>query len=266
MVYGGAVHGVDCYDNRNRQSSGFTNAVRGTFSDWVYEGRMRKQPRPWITARLKELGRGYSKSGLAKAMKLPPPRITEIIKGEREIKVEEIPAAADYLKWDELTLSRRLRGDPLVNVPLSQVKVIGAVQAGKTREAMEWPEDEWYPSGISPLRRYAGVPQFALEVRGDSMNEKFPEGTILVCINLIEFGSDPRTGHFVIVQRRERDGSIEATVKELNQQPDGTWWLLPRSTNPEFVGWQLPKEDPFGGDDEDITITALVISYTVPTA
>jgi len=149
------------------------------------------------------------------------------------------------------------------SVPLDFIHVVGAVQAGVWREALEWPEADWYPAPVATDRRFSRFPQFGLEVRGPSMNELYPDGSVVVCVKLIDIGRDPKPFDRVIVQRRAGDG-YEATVKELRIDADNNAWLWPRSTDPNFQQpWRVPASDA-DHDGEDITVVALVIGSYRP--
>jgi repressor LexA len=144
--------------------------------------------------------------------------------------------------------------DPENAVHVSSIPVVGAVQAGQWVEAVEWDQDEWYEIAIPPDPRYPNQRRFGLEVRGPSMNELYPEGSVVVCLRLYELGREPKSGERVVVERRRADGCVEATVKEFRQDGEGVW-LWPRSTHPAF---QQPVPFPDDGDEE-VTITGLVV-------
>lgn len=101
--------------------------------------------------------------------------------------------------------------------------------------------------------------RFFLRVRGDSVNEVYPEGTFIECVSV--FGRiEPVPGKRVVVVRRRCDGLIEATVKELVER-DETLWLVPRSTNPSHQAYRL--DQPGDGIDE-VSIIAVVVSSVRP--
>lgn len=140
--------------------------------------------------------------------------------------------------------------------------VKGAVAAGVFKEAMEWPESEWfaYIGGshiqVDPKRR------FGLKVEGESMNELYPHGTILDCVSVFD-SSPPRSGQHVIVLRSQAGDGVEATVKEFILDQEGRYWLVPRSNHPAFQA-PIPVDDPNGGDDDEVRIIAVVVGSYRP--
>lgn len=89
--------------------------------------------------------------------------------------------------------------------------------------------------------------RFGVIVDGDSMNMKYPSGTLLECVAFyanVEISSGKR----VVVQRRRRNGDIEITVKEYVIDDHGIEWLVPRSYNPAFQPFRVDEP----GDDIDL--------------
>ena len=186
--------------------------------------------RLWISTRLDELKK--SKSGLGKAMGLPPPRVTDLIDGKRDVHIEELGPMATYLGMDVETLLSvltRKQRKILFKQPLLEVR--GRVRAGDWREAYEWPPDDRYQVPMPIPARYKSNQVFGLEVGGDSMDEVYPEGAVLLCVPILEYPDPLVTGNRVIVQRRRSNSEIEATVKELVDDGDKRW-LIARSKNP----------------------------------
>lgn len=60
----------------------------------------------WIKNRLDEIGE--NQKGLAEHLGLPPPRITEIIKGERQVTAKEVLGLSSFLHLPEVVVLRRL--------------------------------------------------------------------------------------------------------------------------------------------------------------
>lgn len=137
--------------------------------------------------------------------------------------------------------------------------VIGSVQAGTFKEAWKWEQEEWESftgraDVAAPVHN-----RFGLKVVGDSMDEIYPEGTVLECIEY-----DGReviaSGKRVIVQREKLDGSVEATVKELVRGPDGVDWLVPRSSNPVHRAFR--GDEPGSPDIAKVEIIGVVVAST----
>ncbi len=150
------------------------------------------------------------------------------------------------------------------DLPFSSVMVLGAVQAGEWVEAVEWPEDDWYPIQVPADERFPGVKRYALEVRGPSMNLDYPDGTIIVCVKFIDIDEQPLHADHVVVQQRREDGLTEATVKEYVVDGDGAPWLVPKSSDPNY---QSPIRLPAVAEDdenEDLRIVALVVGNYTP--
>jgi len=133
---------------------------------------------------------------------------------------------------------------------------VGEVAAGVWREAFEWPQHEWLPVLISvPDERYPDVQRRALRVRGDSMDQIYPDGSFVVFVRLSDIGRKPQTGDRVVVLRH-RHGTTEATVKEYSRDSAKRRWLLPRSTNPAHSAFQIdaPRDN-----DEIVDVMGLVV-------
>lgn len=141
--------------------------------------------------------------------------------------------------------------------------VVGRVQAGDWQEAFEWDEDDRYPVPGIATQEMLLEPKFALEVWGDSMDLVYPADSVLVCVPLRFVDRNPVPGERVIVVRRDKNGLVEATVKEFQMDASGQAWLWPRSSNPEH---QLPiafQHDEIDEEDQ-VVITALVTGSLQP--
>ena len=85
--------------------------------------------RKWIESRLSELGK--TKAELARHLDLPFARVSEVIKGKRELKSVEILPIAQFLELDP-TLVLQLLADPTSKLTLGKkpIAVAGKVGAG----------------------------------------------------------------------------------------------------------------------------------------
>ena len=133
---------------------------------------------------------------------------------------------------------------------------IGEVEAGAWREAFEWPRSEWLPVLISVSdERYAGAQRHALRVRGDSMDQIYPNGSFVVFVKLADIGNKPQPGDRVVVLRH-RHGTTEGTVKEYSRDAAKRRWLLPKSSNPAHKAICLDEE---AGPGEVIDVMGLIV-------
>ncbi|WP_395495591.1 LexA family transcriptional regulator [Acetobacter sp. KSO5] len=118
---------------------------------------------------------------------------------------------------------------------LGMVYVKGFVQAGLWQEALEWPVVDWKPVYVPSDIRYQDTPRFALQVRGESMNKVYPEGSIVIAIRLWDIARPPKSGERVVVLRRSKSSNeMEATVKKYEISSNGEHILWPESTDPHF--------------------------------
>lgn len=114
------------------------------------------------------------------------------------------------------------------------VPLISWVQAGQSREAI----DNNPPGVGEPVTTtYHVRPRtYALRVRGDSMEPRFPEGAILI----VEPDESPNPGDYVIV----RQNGGEATFKQL--MLDGSRYYL-KPLNPRYPILDLAPDATFCG-------------------
>lgn len=124
----------------------------------------------------------------------------------------------------------RLTGDEPEPQSPTVIWVSGSVEAGTFREAVEWDQSLWFPVDVPVPERFQGRAK-ALQVRGTSMNIDYPEGSIAVWVDVLDF-RPARPGDDVLVYAHAHDGTIEATLKELRTDDDGKRWLWPRSADP----------------------------------
>jgi SOS-response transcriptional repressor LexA len=146
---------------------------------------------------------------------------------------------------------------------LTAVRVVGDVQAGAWMEALERNYDEPLEIYQKLSPRYRDV-AFGLRVLGQSMNLKFPEGTILVCVAAHEYGQEIKSKDYVIMLRRNASGQVEATVKRYLIEGK-KHYLCPQSDDPRFQErFELPAplSEPLAQDESDIWIHAIVLSHT----
>lgn len=217
--------------------------------------------RAWIEELLAE--RGLRKKDLATALDVPHPRITEIIRGDRAVHTDELPAFARILALSEREAVSRLTGR---NAPLTSghvVRVANYVEAGVWTDNHELSDEDQLTITVPPV----SLPSdriYGLRVRGQSMDLVYPAGAVLFCIPTGDIPPDRglESGDHVVVERRAIDDGVEATIKELRRHDDGSWWLWPRSSQPEHqqpIRLDDTSHEHYGGGAPDIQITGLVV-------
>ena len=155
----------------------------------------------------------------------------------------------------------RLDGEPREPPSPTSVWVVGHVEAGAFREAVEWDRSLWYPVDVPIPTKFRGRAK-ALETRGPSMNQRYPEGTVVIWVDMLEF-RPPRDGDRVVVYAICKDDEVEATVKKFTVA-NGKKWLWPESDDPLF---QAPIEIEHPGDRiKSIEIKGIVIGSYIPEA
>lgn len=163
---------------------------------------------------------------------------------------------AKWLVKGEGPMENPQRGD-VVYVPMDRkIPIVGEVAAGVWLEAggHEQNQEEFILLPDSINLKMDGI--FALRVRGESMNILYKDGEIILCEHFNPMVQMPPVGKRVIVHRRSKHGTYEATVKELRRDNAGVYWLWPRSDNPAFQ--QPIKYEPQGDGDNDIEIVGIV--------
>lgn len=199
----------------------------------------------------------HSAKAAAEAMGVSPATYIQHENGIRGYPADRADRYAKFFRVrPEWLLYGKQSGDKVVELG-PRLFVVGEVAAGVFSEAWRKPEDEWEAFTGRPDFGAPASERFGLRVVGDSMNELYPPGTILECVNY--YGHEPiPNGKRVIVQRTKVDGTVEATVKEYVKADDGVEWLVPRSTNPAYQAFRGDRPDGIG--IAKVEIIALVIS------
>ncbi len=213
----------------------------------------------WIKNRLRELGK--TQVELGEKLGLPHARISEMIKGTRELKAREVPALAKYLEISAREVVEAFAGEleQVVEnaIKLRNVTVSLHAEAGVWQDSPEWSDpDEWYDVSIPADPAYHGIRLYGAEVRGPSINKRYAEGSVVIFTNVIETDEAYIPGRRYIVARTSKDnGQHEATVKLLHQDKEGGLWLMPESDDPRFQSPIKLDHDP----DYEIRIVGRVV-------
>ena len=157
-------------------------------------------------------------------------QVSRLERGERSLDTE----------WME-KISKALSVQPVELLPLewqpkgiNTINVVGHVQAGLWQEAAQWDPCDFYQIATPNYQEYKKKHLYGLEVKGESMNQVFPNGTCVVCVPIDEWDETIENGKYVIVERKNpKNSSIEATVKKYIKNESGIY-LVPQSSDPSF--------------------------------
>lgn len=188
-----------------------------------------------IKSLLSEQPKGKRQTWLAKSIGMPEGALSELLndKGTRRWNTDKLSAVANALGVPISFLLDKNQTSMLPKVVnLKPIMVIGSVQAGVFRDALEWPEDDRYAVVVPIESPEVAARCFGLVVDGPSMNKVYPDGVIVIVCPLSYYQAPLRTNDRVLVKRIRGD-VVEATIKELEIK-DGRAHLWPRSTDPRY--------------------------------
>jgi len=199
----------------------------------------------WIKDRIRLLRpKGKTQTGLAAALGLDPSRVTEIIKGDRQIKRSEVAPLAAYLEMTVADVMAAIDGLPpsapaatavagpaafpgaVATAPIlpvlhppgrPDVPVWASAQAGEDGAIVLTPDPIDY---IHRSDRMRGVKNpFAFYVVGTSMSPAIEHGTQVV----INPSLPPMAGRDHVFIQDLPDGTMKAMVKRLIRSTERSW-------------------------------------------
>lgn len=205
---------------------------------------------------------GLTRRGASIAARLSPSYVQNIVNNpEQQRMPREIAKLARVLKCSVAYLEGRSE-DPNIEdfgVPLALTLPIRAkIGAGF------WVEVDHAPDAlgefvVEPLPAYRNARQWLDVVEGDSMDRRYPPGSLVRVAAADDIGYLPRAGDNVLLQRQRGD-LIEWSVKELAIEASGRLQAWPRSHNPR---WSEPIE--FGDPENNhVSILGLVLRGYIP--
>jgi hypothetical protein len=146
-------------------------------------------------------------------------------------------------------------------LPLRLLNVRYLVQAGLWREADVEVPPEQGAFAVLPSPRYAQFPQWLERVVGDSVDKKIPHGGYAHVVDALEMGYEPKTGDWVVVERRRDQGAVrERTIKQVEVTGEGLVRLWPRSNNPR---WQQPVDLLDGARPGEEDVEAVIVGKVI---
>jgi transcriptional regulator with XRE-family HTH domain len=125
---------------------------------------------------------------------------------------------------------------PLVD-GLRRVTVTGELAAGAWHEGFNYAAEDQFEVLIPDDENLRRIRLYAAKVQGNSMNLRYPQGSVVVLSYVGDRPSDVGVGGRYHVKRTRVDGKAEDTIKTLVKDAEGQFWLKPESTDPQFQEW-----------------------------
>lgn len=178
----------------------------------------------------KRKGLGLSQAALAIKTGVSRPAVTQWENNQTVPDRERLRKLSEVLGVSESWLLEGVEDMARQGGQLMPVR--GEVAAGVWREAVS--DLELSPIPVSAHPDFPASSQYALLVRGDSINKIAADGDYLHVVDVQSAGVSIRDGDLVIVLKHQH-GLTEATAKRLVAK-NGTRQLVAESTNPQFSG------------------------------
>jgi transcriptional regulator with XRE-family HTH domain len=177
-------------------------------------------------------------------------------KGKSEPKASTLRKAAVILgvNYDWLATGRTGTAPIVEGLPL-----LGTLAAGVWEEVRDSQDDDHERVPVAPDPRYPAKAQYALKIRGNSVNKVAKDGTVVICVDILEAGIEIRENDLVWVERRQGN-LVEATAKRI-RKANGRLELWPESDDPrhqERVALKAPK------GEAEVTVKGLIIGTYNP--
>lgn len=139
--------------------------------------------------------------------------------------------------------------------PVRLVPVVGRVQAGRWAESTTWEDGDERAIPVLDRQSWRQSQLYGLEVRGESMNRVYPEGTIVIVERGVIDERSIEVGARYHVEIQRIDGTVESTLKSVHRRADGRVFLVPESTDPTFDKVDLTAQSP----GEHVSIVGKVV-------
>lgn len=191
----------------------------------------------WIRAALKE--RGFKLKDAAAALNITPPRMTDILKGMREVQSDEVLPLSKLLGLSSRSLLSSLQAGERLEVGADidgpSLKILGGLTGTGTvtppREGSKITEVAVPPDAETTDGLYC------YEMADDSLEQEIRQGSLIIA-------GDPRTHFFPMVPGAIfliRVGEDRITARQFFRSDAGEDWLvpLPRNHNPLYESWRF---------------------------
>ena len=203
------------------------------------------KPQEWIKQRLK--GRGHKLKDVALALQTTPPRITDILKGNREVQSNEVMPLAELLGISAASLLKSLSAQQLTIDPTQaaglQLPLLG--QLTGTGHVLPLGND-------ATLRQVAAPPDiettegFCCYLMGDtSMEQEIKKGSIIIAADPRKHFFPMTPGSIFLIKRPDfliKRPENDLLIRQYHQTDNGENWLIPLPDKPNPAFSNLPLD------------------------
>ena len=159
--------------------------------------------------------------------------------GVHEITIARLATGAIKLSQDWMHRLGEIYGVPYTDVitapptiGLRQVRVSILLSADVWSDDHRLNDDETFDVFIADDPSLSGLTFYAGEIRGDMMNARYPDRSVVVLSKLTQRPNEIQEGKRYHVRVTRPDGKSEETIKTLTKDSSGQYWLKPESTEP----------------------------------
>lgn len=158
------------------------------------------------------------------------PKVDKLIKLANSLKIN-INFFLDVIN-PQASIYRPITDNTII--PFKTVYIKGEIQASQWTDTLEWPKSKWIPFPTPISHQYKNNHPFAFMVKGNSINQLYSEGSIIIAVNFSDLGRDPENGECVIILRQDLvTGHYKSALKLVQLKQDGQILLWPHSNNPK---------------------------------
>ena len=198
---------------------------------------------------------GYNQKSLARAAGLNETAVRDILKARsKNPRIDTLDALARTLGCSVATL----RGNDwhIGNSDrVDRVDVVGALDAGGSAVSIAWSAEFRYVIDVPKDHRYQGVPRFALEIVGRTIERLYEGHAIVICVRVEDLDRGIKQGEQVIAEIKRPSGEPEfAIMKYIIDRGDQAWLWPPTNEGHQPKPIRLDTQTPIKAN-----IMALVV-------
>lgn len=208
----------------------------------------------WIRDLLKTKGRKLK--DVAETLDISAPRVTDILKGTREVQSDEILKLASLLDLSATALLENLSAGEMINTAADEASLrhltVDGVIMGDGRIL---PLDENYPiqSVTAPADAETTDGLFCFIMGDDVLESEIKKGSIIIAANPRKHYAPIAPGALFLIEYYGEDQTKRLAPRQFHRTDSGEDWLipLPLTPNPAFTSWRFelapaPKQETTG--------------------